>query len=138
MSSAYLDHIGIAITPGSRLAEALSLLGMPISGKERVDREKVDTTWIPLPLQQGNVELLEPTDAESTIAKFLEKQKRDGVHHLSFRVTNILEVSDRLQKAGFRLVYAEPKPGAHHCLVNFIHPQTTGGVLLEITEKQKP
>jgi methylmalonyl-CoA epimerase len=132
---AYLDHIGIAVRPGSRLAEALALLGLPVTGSERVEREKVDTDWIPLPAVQGNVELLRPTEPDSTIGKFLDKAGRDGIHHLSFRVADIAAVSARLQAAGFRLIYPEPKPGAHHCLVNFLHPQTTGGVLLEITQK---
>jgi methylmalonyl-CoA/ethylmalonyl-CoA epimerase len=135
MKPAYLDHIGIAVTPNSRLAEALNILGLPITGSERVDREKVDTEWIPLPVQPGNVELLKPTEADSTIGKFLDKNKRDGIHHLSFRVEDIREVSKKLEAAGFRLIYPEAKSGAHHCLVNFLHPQTTGGVLLEISEK---
>ncbi len=132
---AYLDHIGIAVTPGSRLAAALAVLGLPVTGQERVEREKVDTEWIPLPLQQGSVELLQPTDASSVIAKFLEKTGRDGIHHLSFRVEDIQATSQALEAAGFRLIYPAPKPGAHGCLVNFLHPQTTGGVLLEISEK---
>lgn len=136
MKPAYLDHIGIAIKPGSRLAEALALLGLPVTGKERVEREKVDTTWIPLPPIAGHVELLEPTESASTIQLFLDKAGRDGVHHLSFRVEDISEVSARLKAAGFNLIYPEPRPGAHDCLVNFIHPKSTGGVLLEITEKQ--
>ncbi len=135
MKPAYLDHIGIAVTPNSRLADALKILGLPITGRERVDREKVDTEWVPLPVQPGNVELLKPTEPDSTIGKFLAKSGRDGIHHLSFRVENIREVSKRLEEAGFRLIYPEPKFGAHHCLVNFLHPQTTGGVLLEISEK---
>jgi len=135
MKPAYLDHIGIAVTPGSRLAEALAVLGLPITGTETVEREKVDTAWIPLPNQQGSVELLQPTEPDSVIAKFLAKSGRDGIHHLSFRVESIQAASALLQAAGFRLIYPEPKPGAHNCLVNFIHPQTTGGVLLEISEK---
>jgi methylmalonyl-CoA epimerase len=134
--AAYLDHIGIAVGTGSRLAEALAILGLPVTGSEKVEREKVDTDWVPLPLEQGNVELLKPTDPESVIGKFLAKSGRDGIHHLSFRVENIAAVSEKLLAAGFRLVYPAPKPGAHRCLVNFIHPGTTGGVLLEITEKQ--
>jgi methylmalonyl-CoA epimerase len=134
---AYLDHIGIAVGSSSRLAEALSLLGLPVTGSERVEREKVDTDWVPLPVVQGNVELLKPMDPESVIGKFLSKAGRDGIHHLSFRVEDIKAVSEKLTAAGFRLIYPEPKPGAHNCLVNFIHPGTTGGVLLEITEKQK-
>lgn len=135
MKPAYLDHIGIAVTPGSRLAEALSVLGLPMTSSERVEREKVDTGWIPLPREQGSVELLQPTEPDSVIAKFLAKNGRDAIHHLSFRVENIAEASALLQNAGFRLIYPEPREGAHKCLVNFIHPQTTGGVLLEISEK---
>jgi methylmalonyl-CoA epimerase len=133
---AFLDHIGIAVTPNSRLAEALNILGLPITGSERVEREKVDTEWIPLPVQPGNVELLKPTEPESTIGKFLAKSGRDGIHHLSFRVEDIRAVSQKLEAAGFRLIYPDPKAGAHNCLVNFLHPQTTGGVLLEISEKK--
>ncbi len=133
--AAYLDHIGVAVKPGSRLAEALALLGLPVTTKERVEREKVDTTWIPLPVKQGNIELLEPTEPSSTIQQFLDKSGRDGVHHLSFRVDDIEGVSSRLIGAGFNLIYPKALPGAHGCIVNFIHPKSTGGVLLEITEK---
>src|SRR3982750_4015771 len=105
MKPAYLDHIGIAVQPGSRLAAALEILGLKVTGKERVASEKVDTTWIPLPAVAGHVELLEPTEQDSVIAKFLEKIARDGVHHLSFRVEKIADVSARLQAAGFKLIY---------------------------------
>ena len=136
MKPAYLDHIGIAVKPGSRLAEALAVLGLPVTGKERVEREKVDTTWIPLPAVAGHVELLEPTEPASVIQAFLDKAGKDGVHHLSFRVEDIKAAMAALQAKGFQLIYPEAKAGAHDCLVNFIHPKTTGGVLLEITEKQ--
>lgn len=132
---AYLDHIGIAVTPGSRLHEALKVLGLPISGSEEVSREKVKVDWVPLPQERAQVELLHPTAPDSTIQKFLDKNGRDGVHHLSFRVSDIRGAMKALEAAGFKMIYPEPKPGAHGCLVNFIHPQTTGGVLLEITEK---
>jgi methylmalonyl-CoA epimerase len=137
MKAAYLDHIGIAVTPGSRLAEALAVLGLPVTGTEVVESENVDTAWVPLPVEQTHVELLQPTEPGTVIAKFLEKTGRDGIHHLSFRVEDIKVVSARLIAAGFLLTYPEPRPGAHHCLVNFIHPKTTGGVLVEITEKMK-
>lgn len=136
MKPAYLDHIGIAVQKGSRLAEALAVLGLPVTGHERIESEKVDTEWVPLPDLPGHIELLHPLEPESVIGKFLAKSGRDGIHHLSFRVENILAVSDKLRAAGFKLIYPVPRPGAHHCLVNFIHPQTTGGVLVEITERQ--
>lgn len=136
MKPAYLDHIGIAVKPGSRLAEALAVLGLAITGTEVVEREKVNTTWIPLPGIAGHVELLEPTEPASVIQNFLDKQGKDSIHHLSFRVDNIKAVSADLKAKGFQLIYPEAKAGAHDCLVNFIHPKSTGGVLLEITEKQ--
>lgn len=136
MNSAYLDHIGIAVLKGSRLAEALTVLGLPVTGHELVESEKVETQWVPLPERPGHIELLHPTEHDSVIGKFLTKNGRDGIHHLSFRVENILGASDKLRAAGFKLIYPVPRPGAHNCLVNFVHPQTTGGVLIEITEKQ--
>ncbi len=134
--SAYLDHIGIAVRPGSRLAEALAVLGLEVTGTESVDREEVTVDWIELPELPGNIELLHPQREDSTVGKFLAKSGRDGIHHLSFRVDDIEEVSQKLTVAGFKLIYPAPKPGAHDCIVNFIHPATTGGVLLEISEKR--
>jgi len=136
MKKAYLEHIGIAVTPNSRLAEALRILGLIITGTETVEREKVNTDWIPLPKEQGSIELLRAMEENSTIGKFLAKFGRDGIHHLSFRVENIVEQTKALEGAGFKMIYAEAKIGAHGSLVNFIHPSTTGGVLLEISEKR--
>lgn len=136
MKPAFLDHIGIAVKPDSRLAEALAILGLPVTGTEVVEREKVNTAWIPLPNQPGHVELLQPTEPSSVIQTFLDKNGRDGIHHLCFRVEDVRAISERLKASGFQLIYPDAKPGAHNCLVNFLHPKTTGGVLLEISEKQ--
>jgi len=132
---AHLDHIGIAVRPDSRLHEALRVLGLPVTGSEEAAREKVKVDWVPLPREEAHVELLRPAAPDGTIQKFLDKSGRDGVHHLSFRVGDVRAAMKALEAAGFRMIYSEPRPGAHGCLVNFIHPQTTGGVLLEITEK---
>ena len=137
MNGAVLDHIGIAVGANSRLAEALQLLGLRIAGTEYVEREKVDTDWISLPQEAAHIELLRATDPSSVIAKFLDSHKRDGIHHLCFRVEDILVTSEKLKAAGFPLIYSEPKSGAHHCLVNFLHPKNTGGVLLEISQPGK-
>ncbi len=135
MKPAYLDHIGIAVRPQSRLGEALAVLGFPEVGKERIERESVDTSWIRLPVAAAHVELLSPTEPSAQIQNFLDKAGRDVIHHLSFRVENIRSISAALEGKGFQLVYPEPRPGAQGCLVNFLHPKSTGGVLLEITEK---
>lgn len=132
----HLDHIGIAVTENSRLAELLSILNLPVSSTEDVPAEQVKTIWIPLPKEQGNIELLKPLNSgQGTVAKFLEKTGRDGIHHLSFRVKDITASSKAILAAGFKLIYSEPKSGAHQCLVNFVHPSSTGGVLVEITQK---
>lgn len=135
--SVYLDHIGIAINAESNLARLLELLGLVLKNEEDVTSEKVRTKWFPLPVKHGNIELLEPLSSDSVIAKFLEKHKKDGIHHLSFRVDSIAEIMAKCKTAGFDFVYPQPKAGAHHCLVNFIHPKSTGGVLIELSEKQK-
>ncbi|MCO5141661.1 MAG: methylmalonyl-CoA epimerase [Oligoflexia bacterium] len=132
---AYLDHIGIAIREDSNLAQLLQVLGIELSSEEDVPSEKVKTKWFPLPVKQGNIELLEPLSSDSVIAKFLERHKKDGIHHLSFRVDSINEAMKNCRDKGFDFVYPSAKPGAHNCLVNFIHPKSTGGVLIELTEK---
>ena len=139
MMKAHLDHIGIAIQPNSPLAEVFEVLGLPIASRERVERESLDIDWIPLPagdaVSAPHLELLHPYEESSVIGKFLAKNKRDGVHHLCFRVDDALQVGVALQNAGFQLIYPLPKAGAHDCLVNFLHPQSTGGVLIEISQK---
>lgn len=131
----YLDHIGIAVKPDSRLLKALEIIGLKAAGKEEVASESVEVEWVPLP-KPGKIELLRPTSEASTISKYLNKTGKDGVHHLSFRVDDIAKISEKLKAQGFQLIYPQAKPGADNCMVNFIHPSTTGGVLLEITEKQ--
>ncbi len=133
---AYLDHIGIAVKPDSPLLRALEIIGLKSTGQEEVAREKVEVTWVPLP-KPGKIELLKATAEDSQIAKYLAKNGKDGVHHLSFRVDDIEATSAALKKAGFQLIYPSAKPGADECMVNFVHPQATGGVLLEITEKHQ-
>lgn len=135
MIQAYLDHIGIAVKPASRLAELLKILGLPISGQEEVPREQVRVDWVPLPAKQGKIELLQGSSPESAISKYLAKNGKDGIHHLSFRVQDIAAAMAAISAAGFRLVYPEARDGADHCLVNFVHPASTGGILIEISQR---
>lgn len=134
---AYLDHIGVAVHPRSRLAELLEILGLPITDSETVEREQVDVDWVPLPnRQKTKIELLQPTGREGAIAKYLAKSGRDGIHHLSFRVGDIEGISEELLAAGFQLVYPESREGADDCMVNFVHPASTGGILVELTARR--
>ena len=127
-----LDHLGIAVESldkGRAFYEALGLGPMTV---EVVASEKVRVGFFTL----GNgsrIELLEPTEKESPVGKFLEKHG-PGIHHICLRVTDIRLVLAQLKAKGVQLINDEPKPGAHGCLVAFIHPKSTGGVLIELSQ----
>jgi len=127
-----LEHIGIAVkdlTVSIPLFE--KLLNSLCYKKEIVASEKVTTAFF----RQGDtkIELLESTDAEGVISKFIEK-KGEGLHHIAFEVTDIEAEMARLKKEGFQLVNDVPKPGADNKLVCFLHPKNTNGVLIELCQ----
>ena len=127
-----IDHIGIAT---NRIDDAarfyLESLGLQIEHVEEVASQKVRVAM--LPLGESRVELLEPTSDDSPISKFLAK-RGPGIHHLAVRVQDIRASLAELKEKGARLIDEEPRPGAGGCLVAFIHPSSTGGVLLELVE----
>ncbi len=127
-----LDHIGVA-TPSLDEANFFKLLGLPDGGVEEVPTEKVKVGFFKTD-NEATVELLEPTSDESPIAKFLDK-RGPGIHHICFRVEGIDALVATLKEKGIRLINEEPRPGAHNCRVVFIHPKSTGGVLVELSEK---
>jgi LAO/AO transport system kinase len=126
-----IDHIGIAVRS---LAEALpfyeSQLGMAVSSRETVEHEKVVVAM--LPAGDSRVELLEPLNDDSTIAKFLEK-RGPGLHHVALRVPDLAAVVARLENAGVRLLGA-PRQGAGGHTYVFVHPAGAGGVLWELIQ----
>lgn len=127
-----LDHIGVA-THSLKEADFFKILGLADGGVEEVPTEKVKVGFY----ETGNnatVELLEPTSDESPIAKFLDK-RGPGIHHICFRVQGIDQLVSHLKAKGIRLINEEPRIGAHNCRVVFIHPKSTGGVLVELSEK---
>ena len=128
-----IEHIGIA-TRG--LDEAIGfwrdVLGLQEVGTEEVEDQKVRVAM--LPLGESRIELLEPTSEDSPIAKFLEK-RGPGIHHIAVRVPDIRVALARLKERGARLIDETPRVGAGGCLVAFIHPSTTNGVLLELVEE---
>jgi methylmalonyl-CoA epimerase len=135
-----LDHIGIAVedAAGREKAKRLfELLGLQVGATEAVPEQGVLTQFLALPESASNLELLEPTDPEGTVAKFVQK-KGPGIHHLSFRVANgeLDGLCQKLRTEGYRLIYDAPKAGAHHMRINFIHPASAGGVLIELMEPQ--
>ncbi|SFH79479.1 methylmalonyl-CoA epimerase [Halpernia frigidisoli] len=129
-----LEHIGIAVKSLETSDDLFSrLLGRENYKQESVEREGVKTSFYKV--GESKIELLEATNTESAISKYLDKN-REGVHHLAFSVDNILEEIERLQSAGFQFISTEPKEGADNKLVVFLHPKTTNGVLVEICQEK--
>jgi methylmalonyl-CoA/ethylmalonyl-CoA epimerase len=130
-----IEHIGIAVKSletSNLLFE--KLFGIPPYKQEEVKSEGVKTSFF----QNGpnKIELLEATNEESAIHKFLEK-KGEGIHHIAFDVTDIYSEMERLQKEGFQLISDQPKKGADNKLVVFLHPKSTNGVLIELCQEIK-
>ncbi|MBK8140919.1 MAG: methylmalonyl-CoA epimerase [Chitinophagaceae bacterium] len=130
-----VEHIGIAV---KNLAITIplfeKLLNAPCYKTEMVETEKVNTAFF----RQGEtkIELLESTDPEGVIARFIEK-KGEGLHHIAFDVTDIEAEMKRLQGEGFVLLNDKPKQGADNKLVCFLHPKHTNGVLVELCMEKK-
>lgn len=101
---------------------------------EEVPGEKVKVGMFELD-NDARIELLEPMSSDSAIAKFLAT-RGPGIHHICLKVKNIRAILKTLKAQGVRLVHEEPVPGAHNCLIAFVHPKSTGGVLIELSEKQ--
>lgn len=128
-----LDHIGIAVESLGKGFEFFQALGFDSIETEEVKSEKVKTGFLKLG-NRSNLELLEATSDDSTIKKFLEK-RGPGIHHICLRVKGIDACLAQLKAKGVRLINETPKMGAHNCRVAFIHPASTGGVLIELSEK---
>jgi methylmalonyl-CoA/ethylmalonyl-CoA epimerase len=127
-----IDHIGIA-TRGIQEAMKfyLDALGLDLAETEEVAEQKVRVAM--LPIGESRIELLEATSADSPIARFLEK-RGPGIHHIAVRVDDIHVALSGLRQQGARLIDEEPRLGAGGCLVAFVHPSSTGGVLLELVQ----
>ncbi len=128
-----LDHIGIAVASVEAGAAVYRALGLQLEGVEEVASQKVKVGF--LPLGDTRLELLEPTSPESPIAKHMEK-RGPGLHHLCIQVDDIRAAMAKLSAEGFQLLSSEPQPGAHGCLVCFLHPKSANGVLVELSEPQ--
>lgn len=127
-----VEHIGIAVRSlQTSIPLFETLLNTHCYKTESVASEKVNTAFF----QQGEtkIELLESSDADGVIAKFIDK-KGEGIHHIAFEVEDIHAEMNRLTEAGFQLLQAEPKRGADNKLVCFLHPKGTNGVLIEICQ----
>ena len=135
MGSVFLNHIGIAVNSTENLQKLFRILGLEAKHFEHVPDQSVDTTFIPIPTPAPSLELLKPTGDGGAVGKFLAK-RGSGIHHLSFQCArgDLGPLSTSLRSAGYEMIYPEPRPGAHAMLVNFIHPKTADGLLIELME----
>jgi len=130
-----IDHIGIAV---SSLQESLSFweasLGIELHGIEEVAEQHVRTAF--LPVGGTEIELLEPTRPDSSVARFIEK-RGEGLHHIAIGVDDIEAALAELKAKGVQLIDETPRNGAGGARIAFVHPKATHGVLLELCERKK-
>ncbi|WP_132996076.1 methylmalonyl-CoA epimerase [Sporanaerobacter acetigenes] len=128
-----VDHIGIAV---KNLDEALKfyedVLGLKCAGSEVVEEQKVKVAF--LPIGDTEVELLESTEEDGPIAKYVEK-KGEGIQHIAYRVANIEEAIEEMKSKGIRMIDEKPRYGAGGAKIAFLHPKSTYGVLIELCER---
>lgn len=134
MNLSHIEHIGIAVKNlESSIKYYEDILGLQCYAIEEVKDQKVKTAFFML--GQTKIELLESTDPEGPIGKFIEK-KGEGVHHLAFAVNGIENALAELAQKGVQLVDQNPRKGAEGLDIAFLHPKSTGGVLTELCENK--
>ncbi len=133
MNIKHIDHIGIAVKSIEEGKKFFTdILGLKLQKVETVEEQKVKTGFFPI--TDSELELLESTEPDGPIAKFIEARS-EGVQHIAFRVENIDNALKELQEKGVRLIDKEPRKGAGGARIAFIHPKETHGVLVELCEK---
>lgn len=129
-----ISHIGIAV---SNMNEAMKLysetLGLKVTGVETVEEQKVKSAMIPI--GESRIELMETTDPEGPVGKFIAK-RGEGIHHISLEVDDIDKMLAKLSKAGIELIDKKPRVGAGGKKIAFVHPKSTRGVLLELSSSK--
>jgi methylmalonyl-CoA/ethylmalonyl-CoA epimerase len=127
-----IEHLGIAVKDAEKSKTVFEkLLGKSAYKEEGVESEGVNTIFYEL--GESKLELLEATNSDSAIAKYLEKN-REGIHHLAVAVDDIYSEMNRLKREGFVFINEEPKKGADNKLIAFIHPKSANGILLELCQ----
>ena len=135
MEIKHIEHIGIAV---KNLEESIkfyeSVLGLKCYSIEEVKDQKVRTAFFKI--GQTKIELLESTEADGPIAKFIEK-KGEGIHHIAYAVNNLKEALKEAESKGIQLIDKESRKGAEGLNIVFIHPKSANGVLIELCEKKE-
>jgi methylmalonyl-CoA/ethylmalonyl-CoA epimerase len=133
MKIKHIDHIGIAVKSIEQAGRFYTdVLGLPIQGTETVPDQKVKVAFIPI--TDSEVELLESTDADGPVARYIDN-RGEGIQHIAYRVENIDEALAELKEKGIRLIDREARNGAGGARIAFIHPKETNGVLVELCER---
>ena len=127
----YLDHVAIAVSNLDRAQKVWEDLGLTFTAeREEVPSQQVTTAFAHVD-EHAHIELVCPINEQGPIQKFIEKNG-EGIHHMSFKVPDVQKKTEELQGLGYKMIYEKAVPGANNCLVNFIHPKSTGGILIEI------
>jgi len=133
MKIKHIDHIGIAVKSIEQAGRFYTdVLGLPVQGTETVADQKVNVAFIPI--TDSEVELLESTQEDGPVAKYIES-RGEGIQHIAYRVENIDEALKELKEKGIRLIDQEPRKGAGGARIAFVHPKETNGVLVELCER---
>ncbi len=128
-----IDHLGIAVKNMDNGKSFWSdILGLEFAGKETVEAQKVTTGF--LPVGESEIELLESTSPDGPVAKYIER-KGEGIQHVALRVDNVEEALEELKEKGVRLIDETPRIGAGGAKIAFLHPKATGGVLVELCQR---
>ena len=128
-----IEHIGIAVTDINKSNELFSkIFGKENYKSETVESEGVTTSFFQI--GESKIELVSATNSESPISKYLQKN-REGMHHISFEVEDIVREMARLKAEGIRLLNDKPKKGADNKIICFLHPKDTNGVLIELCQE---
>lgn len=132
----YLDHVAIAVSNLDHAQKIWEDIGITFSStREEVPSQQVTTAFAHID-EHAHLELVCPINSAGPIQKFIEKNG-EGIHHMSFKVPDVALKTKELVAMGYRMIYEVPVVGANNCLVNFIHPKSTGGVLVEISSTSK-
>jgi len=129
-----IEHLGIAVENIDSAKKTFDALFDRTSYKEEVvESEFVKTVFYQI--GESKIELLEATDSNSAIAKYLEKNKQ-GFHHVAFEVDDLEAELERLSNSGFQLIHVTPKDGADNKRIAFLHPKSTNGLLVELCQEK--
>ncbi|HKD18601.1 MAG TPA: methylmalonyl-CoA epimerase [Thermoanaerobaculia bacterium] len=132
MTAYKIDHLGVAVASIDEAMGVYRALGLAEAKREEVPGQKVVAAF--LPVGESRIELLEPTSADSPVAKFLAK-RGGGIHHVCFAVEDIDAALEDLSRRGFRLIHRDAVPGADGKRIAFLHPEAGHGVLIELSQR---